>query len=46
MKLREEVTVFADPDQNRPLYKINADRVIDFSARYHFTDSMESNWDR
>ena len=38
-KLKEEVTSFADREQTRPLYKINADRVLDFSARYHFTDA-------
>lgn len=37
-KLKEEVTVFADAQQSRPLYRINADRVLDISARYHFTD--------
>lgn len=37
-KLKEEITVFADAKQTQPLYKINADRVLDFSARYHFTD--------
>ena len=37
-KLKEAVTVFADREQARPLYKINADRVIDFSARYSITD--------
>lgn len=36
LKLKEEVTIFADPDQNQPLYKINADRILDWSARYHF----------
>ena len=37
-KLKESITIFADEQQTRPLYGINADRVIDFSARYHFTD--------
>lgn len=37
-KLKEAVTVFADEGQTQPLYTINADRVIDFSARYQFTD--------
>jgi uncharacterized protein YxjI len=37
-KLKEEVTVYADAQQAQPLYKINADRVLDISARYHFTD--------
>lgn len=37
-KLKEAVTVFADSAQTRPIYTINADRIIDFSAQYHFTD--------
>src|SRR5687768_16129530 len=37
-KLKEAVTVFADREQTRPLYEINADRVIDFSAAYRITD--------
>jgi uncharacterized protein YxjI len=38
-KLKEAVTVFADTAQSQALYTINADRVIDFSARYHFADA-------
>jgi hypothetical protein len=38
-KLREDVTVYADEAQTRPLYRIEADRVIDISAAYHFTDA-------
>jgi hypothetical protein len=38
-KLKESVTVFADVDQKLPMYELKADRVIDFSANYHFTDS-------
>lgn len=38
-KLKEAVTVFADTEQTRALYTINADKVLDFSARYHFRDS-------
>lgn len=37
-KLKEAITVFADEQQTRPLYHINADRVFDFSARYNFSD--------
>ncbi len=36
-KLKEAVTVFADREQTRPLYTIAADRVLDWSASYHFT---------
>ena len=39
-KLKEAVTVFADAQQTQPLYKMNADRVLDFSARYNFTDQQ------
>lgn len=37
-KLKEAITVFSDSSQTRELYKINADRIIDFSAKYHITD--------
>ncbi|AFZ26153.1 hypothetical protein Cylst_4043 [Cylindrospermum stagnale PCC 7417] len=38
-KFKEAITIFADSEQTRPQYYINADRIIDFSARYDFTDS-------
>ena len=37
-KLKEAVTVFADVEQTQPLYTINADRVLDVSARYHINE--------
>jgi uncharacterized protein YxjI len=37
-KLKEAVTIFGDVEQTVELYKINADRMIDFNARYTFTD--------
>jgi uncharacterized protein YxjI len=37
-KLKEAVTVFGDREQTKPLYTIQADRVIDFSAHYYFRD--------
>lgn len=38
-KLKEAVTIFADEAQTQPLYMMNADRVLDFSARYNFSDA-------
>ena len=38
-KLNEYVTIFADVNQTIPLYTLNADRVIDFSASYHLADN-------
>ena len=38
-KLKESVTVFADVEQTRPLYNINADRVLDFNAKYNIADA-------
>ena len=38
-KLKEAVTVFADVEQTRPLYTINADRVLDFNAKYDIADT-------
>jgi hypothetical protein len=37
-KLKEEVQVFSDVEKSRQIFAINADRIIDFSARYNFTD--------
>ncbi len=39
-KLKEAVTVFGDEQQSQPLFNLKADRVIDFSARYNFTDQQ------
>lgn len=36
---REAVTVFADESEETELYKINADRIIDWSANYHMTNA-------
>ena len=38
-KLREAVAVFADEAQTRQLYSIQADRILDFSARYTIADA-------
>ncbi|MEM7245548.1 MAG: hypothetical protein AAF533_09405 [Acidobacteriota bacterium] len=38
-KLKEAVTVFGDQEQTRTLFQIKADKIIDFSATYHITDS-------
>jgi uncharacterized protein YxjI len=40
LKLRDRIKVFSDSSQSQELYEINADRVIDFSALFTFTDSQ------
>lgn len=42
-KLKEAIKVFTDKSQTNQLYTINADRIIDFSARYNFTDMSGQN---
>jgi hypothetical protein len=42
-KLKEAIQVFADQSQSQQLYMINADRVLDFSARYNFTNTQGAN---
>lgn len=37
-KLKEAITVFTNEKQDQLLYQIQADRIIDFSPLYHFTD--------
>lgn len=39
LRLREKIDVFADDSRTRQLGVIEADRIIDWSARYHFTDT-------
>lgn len=39
LKFKEEINVFADERQMHLLFTIKADRVLDFSAKYNFTDS-------
>lgn len=38
-KLRESITVFADREQTSALYQINAEKVLDFSGSYNFSDA-------
>jgi hypothetical protein len=38
-KLKEAIGVFADEKRTQLRYEIKADRIIDFSARYNFSDS-------
>lgn len=41
-KLKEDINVFADESQTQLLFNIKADRVLDFSAKYNFTDGRGS----
>jgi uncharacterized protein YxjI len=37
LALREDVKIFADEQQQRQLFQVKADRIIDFSAQYNIT---------
>jgi len=39
LKLKEDIGVFADESKTELLFNIKADRVIDFSASYNFTNA-------
>jgi hypothetical protein len=43
-RLKEKVEVFSDSSMGTKLFEINADRIIDFSANYHFTAADGSDW--
>jgi len=43
-RFKERVEVFSDSTLSRKLFEINADRMIDFSASYHFTGADGSDW--
>jgi uncharacterized protein YxjI len=38
-KLKEDVTVFGDEAQTQPLFHIRAEKMLDFNARFNFTDA-------
>ncbi len=39
LKIKEDVTIFSDDSQQRPLYRVSADRVFDYNANYGITTS-------
>lgn len=39
LKLKEDIRVFTDENQSQLRYGIKADRILDFSANYNFTDA-------
>jgi len=38
-KFKEDITIFADEGQQRPRFRMQADRVIDWGARYAIADA-------
>ncbi|CAN5806777.1 hypothetical protein BH18ACI5_BH18ACI5_07850 [soil metagenome] len=38
-KLKEAVTVYDDEEQTRPLFRVQADRILDISGRYRIEDA-------
>ncbi|MCO8123872.1 hypothetical protein NHH03_19155 [Stieleria sp. TO1_6] len=43
-KLKEKVEIYNDQNQSQLMFRIEADRVIDFSANYSFTDASGNEW--
>ncbi|HRE46897.1 MAG TPA: hypothetical protein PLD47_04170 [Aggregatilineales bacterium] len=39
MRLKEDIQVFTDDTRSKEIYRIKADRIMDFSATYHFSES-------
>ncbi len=40
LALKEDVRIYSDESKTTELYRIKADRILDFSAKYHITDSV------
>lgn len=45
-KLKEAVTVYADESKSQEMYKINADRWLDYNASYSFTNPSGDQFGR
>ncbi|KAA1260855.1 hypothetical protein LF1_33970 [Rubripirellula obstinata] len=43
-KLKEKVEIFSDENQTQVIFHIEADRMIDWSANYSFTDGQGNDW--
>jgi len=43
-KLKESVEIYNDTKQSQLIFRIQADRVIDFSANYSFSDAQGHQW--
>ncbi len=43
-KLKEKVEIYADENQTQVIFRIEADRMIDWSANYAFTDGQGNDW--
>ena len=43
-KLKEKVEIYNDEKQSQLIFRIEADRVLDFSANYSFTDAVGNEW--
>ncbi|GAA5508326.1 hypothetical protein [Novipirellula caenicola] len=43
-KLKEKVNIYSDSSQSNLIFTIASDRMIDFSANYHFTDAQGNDW--
>lgn len=43
-KLKEKVEVYNDQQQSQLIFRIEADRILDFSANYSFTDAAGNEW--
>jgi hypothetical protein len=41
-KFKEAIMIYSDESKSNLLYKINADRIIDFNASYSFTDDSDN----
>jgi hypothetical protein len=45
-KLKEDVLVYNNSDKERVIFRIRADRIIDFSAKYNFVQIVEGDQEK
>ena len=43
-KLKEKVEIYSNDSLSQLMFRIEADRMLDFSANYHFTDAVGNDW--
>jgi hypothetical protein len=41
-KLKEDIRIYSDESKSREIYRIGADKILDISAKYNFTDATNN----
>lgn len=44
LSFKEDIRIYADESKSREIYRIGADKILDISAKYYFTDATNNQF--